>query len=124
MTNSERVFNMQGKRVDRIAELIKQELASVLSQEARDPRIGFITITEVKMSDDLKYARVFYSMLGNESSKEETARGLAKAAGFLQHDIASKLNLRFTPHLSFVLDPSLDEGMKIDKIIRKIHEQE
>lgn len=115
---------MQGKRTDRIAELIKQELASVLSQEARDPRIGFITITEVKLSDDLKYARVFYSVLGDESGKEETAKGLAKASGFLQRDIASKLRLRFTPHLTFALDPSLDEGMKIDKIIRKIHEQE
>lgn len=114
---------MQGKRADRIAELIKQELASALSKEVRDPRLGFITITEVKMSEDLKYARVFYSVFGNESSKEETAIGLAKAVGFLQHDIASKLNLRFTPHLSFILDPSLDEGMKIDKIIRKIHEQ-
>ena len=115
---------MQGKRANRIGELIKQELALVLSKEARDPRIGFITITEVKVSDDLKYARVFYSVLGNESTKEETAKGLAQAAGFLQRDIASKLNLRFTPHLSFTLDPSLDEGLKIDTIIRKIHEKE
>lgn len=115
---------MQGKRTDRIAELIKQELASVLSKEARDPRIGFITITEVKISDDLKHARVFYSVLGDAATKEETAKGLAKASGFLQRDIASKLNLRFTPRLSFALDASLDEGLKIDTIIRKIHEQE
>ncbi len=114
---------MQGKRIDRIAELIKQELASVLSKETRDPRIGFITITEVKVSDDLKHARVYYSVIGDESTKAETAKGLEKARGFLQHDIATNLNLRFTPHLSFALDPSFDEGMKIDKIIRKIHEE-
>ncbi len=115
---------MQGKRANRVAEIIKQELALALSTQTRDPRIGFITITEVQVSDDLKYARVFYSVLGDQTNREETAKGLAKAAGFLQRDIASKLNLRYTPHLSFALDSSLDEGMKIDTIIRKIHDQE
>lgn len=115
---------MQGKRAERVAHLIKQELGAVITKEIRDPRIGFITITDVNVSDDLKHARVFYSVLGNELTKEETAKGLAKCAGFLQRDLASKLNLRFTPHLSFALDSSLDEGMKIDHIIRKIHEDE
>lgn len=114
---------MQGKRADRVANLIKQELASAFSRQLRDPRIGFVTITDVKVSDDLKYARVFYSVMGDEITKEETAKGLEKAKGYLQHDIAENLKLRFTPHLSFAVDPSLDEGMKIDMIIRKIHEE-
>ena len=115
---------MQGKRTDRIANLIKQELASTLTREIRDPRLGFITVTDVKISDDLKHARVFYSVLGSKVSKEETAKGLEQARGYLQHDIAANLNLRFTPHLTFAEDNSLDEGMKIDTIIRKIHDKE
>ena len=114
---------MQGKRADRIAALVKHELASRLSKGLRNQRIGFVTITDVKMSDDLKYARVFYSVLGAEGTKEETQKGLEEARGFLQHDIAATLDLRFTPHLSFILDESLDEAMKIDGIIRKIHEE-
>lgn len=113
---------MQGKRSERVAALIKQELASVITKELRDPRIGFVTITEVQMSDDLKYAKVFYSTIESEEHKGETQKALEQARGFLQRDIANNLNLRFTPHLSFVMDVSLDEGMKIDGIIRKIHE--
>lgn len=115
---------MQGKRAQRVAALIKQELASMLSQAVRDPRIGFVTVTEVEVSDDLKYARVFYSVLGTEEKREETAKGLEQARGFLQRDLAQTLNLRFTPHLSFAMDSSLEEGIKIDGIIRKIHEEE
>ncbi|OGW86365.1 MAG: ribosome-binding factor A [Omnitrophica bacterium RIFCSPLOWO2_01_FULL_45_10b] len=115
---------MQGKRAERVAALIKHELGSMLAQEVRDPRIGFVTITQVEVSDDLKYAQVFYSVLGEEEKREETAKGLQQARGFLQRDLAKTLNLRFTPHLSFILDSSLEEGIKIDGIIRKIHEKE
>ena len=115
---------MQGKRADRVATLIKHELAAVLARGMRDPRIGFVTITDVKVSDDLKYAQVFYSVLGSDEKKEETQKGLDQARGYLQRDLANTLALRFTPHLSFELDSSLDVGLKIDGIIRKIHEGE
>ena len=72
----------------------------------------------------MKFARVFYSVMGTEEQKSDTARGLEKARGFLQRDLAGKLDLRFTPHLTFILDSSLDEGIKIDGIIKKIHEEE
>ena len=115
---------MQGKRADRVAALIKEELGAILLRGIKDPRIGFVTITDVQVSDDLKYARVFYSVLGDDQKREETAKGLEQARGFLQRDIAHTLKLRFTPHLSFSADSSFDEGMKIDGIIRKIHEEE
>lgn len=115
---------MQGKRADRVAALIKEELGAILLRGIKDPRIGFVTITDVQVSDDLKYARVFYSVLGDDDQKDETAKGLEQARGFLQRDIAHTLKLRFTPHLSFSTDSSLDEGMKIDGIIKKIHEEE
>ena len=114
---------MRGKRSERVAALIKHELASVIAQRLRDPRIGFSTITEVQMSDDLKYAKVFYSVLGSNEKKEETQKALDQARGYLQKDLAANLKLRFTPHLTFITDASLDEGMKIDGIIRKIREE-
>ena len=112
---------MQGKRSERIAALIKEELASVLSRGLKDPRIGFVTVTDVQVSDDLKYARVFYTVLGTDDERAETAKGLAQACGFLQRDVAATLKLRFTPRLSFALDVSHEEGIKIDGIIKKIH---
>lgn len=115
---------MQGKRIERISSLIKEELAAVITQKTRDPRIGFVTITHVDVSEDLKFAKVFYSVMGTDEQKQKTAEGLEHSRGFLQQDIAQSLKLRFTPHLIFMLDSSLDEGMKIDKIIRKIHEQD
>lgn len=114
---------MQTKRAERIRALVKEELASFISKGLRDPRIGFVTITDVQMSDDLKYAKVFYSVLGTVEKKEETQKALEQARGLLQRHIADNLKLRFTPRLSFVIDHSLDEGMKIDGIIRKIHEE-
>ncbi|MBI4367920.1 MAG: 30S ribosome-binding factor RbfA [Candidatus Omnitrophica bacterium] len=107
-----------------MATLIKHELASVFARGLRDPRIGFVTVTDVQVSDDLKHARVFYSVLGTEEKKAETAEGLEQARGFLQRDLAHNLKLRFTPRLSFCQDASLEEGMKIDGIIKKIHEEQ
>mgnify|MGYP000998580100 CR=1 FL=1 len=115
---------MQGKRIERINELIKEELAAAITQKVRDPRIGFVTVTHVEVTEDLKYAKVFYSVLGSDEQKQKTAEGLEHSRGFLQKDIAKTLQLRSTPHLLFAMDPSLDEGMKIDNIIRKIHEED
>ena len=114
---------MQGKRTERIAALVKHKIASAITRDLKDPRIGFVTITDVYMSDDLKHARVFYSVMGAVEKIEETQNALYQARGFLQRDLAKTLNLRFTPQLSFIRDSSLDEGMKIDGIIRKIHEE-
>jgi ribosome-binding factor A len=114
---------MQGKRADRVAVLVKHELAMLFTGGTiRDPRVHFVTITDVKMTDDLKSARVFYTVLGTAAEKEETAQGLEQARGFLQRDIARNLNLRFTPQLSFELDSSLEEGTKIEGIIKKINQ--
>ncbi|OGX06229.1 MAG: ribosome-binding factor A [Omnitrophica bacterium RIFCSPLOWO2_12_FULL_50_11] len=115
---------MQGKRAERVATLIKHELAEAISRRIRDPRVGFVTVTDVRVSEDLKYARVFYSVMGNEAEKQGTAEGLERARGFFQREIAKALKLRFTPHLAFSRDDSIDEGLKVDTIIRKIHEED
>lgn len=115
---------MQGKRAERVATLIKHELAEAITKRIRDPRVGFVTVTDVKMTEDLKQARVFYSVLGHEAEKQETAKALERARGFFQREIAKAIKLRFTPRLVFSQDDSIEQGLKVDTIIRTIHEED
>lgn len=111
------------RRTERIASLIQTELSEVVLKKLKDPRIGFITLTGVDMTPDLKLARVYYSVLGKEKEKGQTQQALERAAGFLQHEIAEALKLRFTPKLTFHLDESLDEGMRIERILNELHHE-
>ena len=111
------------RRTERITSLIQTELSEVVLKKLKDPRIGFVTLTGVDVTPDLKFAQVYYSVLGKENEKKETQRALERASGFLQHEIAEALKLRFTPKLSFHLDESLEEGMRIERILKEIHRE-
>ena len=113
---------MQGKRTDRVAELIRAELGRIILQ-LRDPRVGFVTITRVELSADLHYAKVFYSVIGNQAKRGETQEALRHARGFLQKDLAQELNLRYTPHLDFYYDQSLDHSLEIGGILKEIERE-
>ncbi|PIQ86369.1 MAG: ribosome-binding factor A [Candidatus Omnitrophica bacterium CG11_big_fil_rev_8_21_14_0_20_45_26] len=125
---------MQGKREDRISELIRLELGKVMATRLRDPRIGFVTITRVEVSPDMQHAKVFYSVMTNVkqgentshqvSEREQTQTALEHARGFLQREIATTVNLRYTPHLDFYYDESLNHSLEIDQILKKIHQEE
>ena len=125
---------MQGKRVDRVAELVRHELGSAIVSRLRDPRVGFVTITRVELSADLHYAKVFYSVLADSSGKpaarpidqvrKETHDALAHARGFLQKDLAEVLNLRYTPHLDFVLDDSIEQSIDMNELIKEVNKEE
>lgn len=108
------------RRIERIASLIQTELSEVVLRKLKDPRIGFVTLTGVEVTPDLKLARVYYSVLGQQKEKEDTQHALERAAGFLQHEIADALKLRFTPKLTFHLDESLEEGMRIEGILKEL----
>ena len=114
---------MQGKRVDRVSELIRNELGQAIVSRLRDPRVGFVTITHVDVSADLHYAKVFYSVIGDETKRKETHEALSHARGFLQKDLAQTLNLRYTPHLDFYLDDSLDHSMEINQILTELDKE-
>lgn len=103
-----------------MASLIQAELSELVLRKLKDPRIGFVTITGVDVTPDLKSARVYYSVLGGEKEGGKTQKALEHSAGFLQHGIAGALKLRFTPKLSFHTDPSLQEGEKIERILQKL----
>ena len=111
---------MQGKRLDRVGHLIQMELGQLILHRTKDPRIGFVTITNVSVAPDIRSARVFYSVMGNEKAKRDCQKALEKAAGFFQREIAAAIELRYTPKLTFTLDESIARGMEIDQILRNL----
>ena len=105
-------------RTRRIAEQIQRELADVIRTGLKDPRVtGFITITDVEVSQDQSHAKVFFTILGDESKVEETAQGLKRAAGFLRTQLAQRMQLRTVPTLDFKYDASVERGMKLSRLI-------
>jgi ribosome-binding factor A len=105
-------------RTRRIAEQIQRELAEVIRTGLKDPRVsGFITITDVEVSQDQSHAKVFFTILGDESKVDETTQGLKRAAGFLRTQLAQRMQLRTVPTLDFKYDASVERGMKLSRLI-------
>jgi ribosome-binding factor A len=112
-------------RPARVASELQRALGALIGRGLKDPRItGFVTVTGAKMSPDLKEATAYVSVHGEEKVRKETMAGLAAAAGFLQREVARNLGLRYVPHLRFVYDPSVEEGDKIERLLREVKAKE
>jgi ribosome-binding factor A len=111
---------MSSRRQRQVAELLHEELSRLIQHETRDPRLGFVTITGVDVSPDLRLARVYVTVLGDKSDAQETLKGLVSAAGYFRHMLGEALSLRFIPELNFKIDASLEYGMRIDKLLDSI----
>lgn len=107
---------MSQLRIQRVAELIKETLGDI-ALRAKDPRIGFFTITNVKVSPDFDVARVFVSIYGDESAHKDTLDGLQSASGFFRKELSNKIRLRRIPKIIFQFDPGIEKGVEIIKII-------
>jgi ribosome-binding factor A len=101
----------------RVDEAVRSVVGDAVSGEISDPRLGFVTVTGVETSPDLRHARVFVSVLGDETERQETLDALTSAHGRLQHSIATQLRLKHTPELEFIYDESIDRGIRIDEIL-------
>jgi ribosome-binding factor A len=110
----------QGSRPDRVGEQIRGELALLLARDVRDPGIGFITLTRVQVTPDLQQARVYYTALGDETSRRNTERALGRAAPFLRRQIGSRLRLKRTPELTFLYDESIAGQDRIEQLLHDI----
>jgi ribosome-binding factor A len=111
---------VEDKRVDRISHLIKREVADMLRREVKDPRIGMVSITEVKLSKDLRYAHIYYSVIGEEKAVSDSTMGLKRATGFIQRQLGHRLSLRYAPIIDFRFDSSLEQGSRMEKIIHDL----
>src|SRR5881398_3453256 len=103
--------------------MVQQLLAERFARGMRDPRIGLVTITGVKMSPDLREARVYWTVHGDAEQRKHTAKGLENARGFLRREIGAELKLRLTPTLHFTYDEAIDRGERIEQLIRQVHEE-
>jgi ribosome-binding factor A len=111
----------QGSRPSRVADQLRAELAQLLARDVHDPGIGFVTLTRVHLSPDLQMARVFYTTLGDETRRRDTARALDRAASFMRRQIGSRLRLRRVPELKFIYDDSIAGQDRIEQILTEIH---
>jgi ribosome-binding factor A len=113
----------QGYRPDRVGEEIRDVLSEMLSRgDIHDPGIGFITLTRVAVSPDLQQARVFYTSLGDDEARKETAKALTRAMPYMRRQIGSRLRLRRVPELDFRFDRSVENQDRVERIIRDLHE--
>ena len=111
-------------RMRRVDESVRAVLSDAITKDLKDPRIGFVTVTGVKTSPDLRHARVYVSVLGEEPVREATLDGLRSAHGFLQSRLAGELTLKRTPALSFEYDESIDRGMRISELLDSASEDD
>ena len=113
------------RRTERVQEAVRRVVSEVLQRELRDPRIaGFITITKVEVTSDLRLAKIFYSVLGDEKKKKLISKGLKSAKNFVKKHVGNELNLRYTPDIMFKVDKKLEYSARIDKVLYKIRKEE
>jgi len=108
-------------RATRVADQIRMEVANILARKIKDPRIQFVTVTDVTMTADLKIARVYVTALDQEHFEQQTRPGLKSAVGFIRTEVGRRLNLRYTPELVFFRDTSAEYGNRIEKILDSLH---
>lgn len=123
MCLSKEVITMSNLRANRVAEQMKKELGEILTRKIKDPRVGFVTVTDVEVTGDLQQATVYISVLGDDAKKQDTLLGLAKAKGFIRSEIGNRIRLRKTPEITFEFDEALEYGNRIETILRDINKQ-
>ena len=108
------------RREDQLSGVITRELSDLIRTRMKDPRIGFASITGVELSHDLRYAKVFVSVLGSSEERRETMRGLGSATGFLRHELAQRLTIRHVPEIAFHLDESIARGARVLDLLKQV----
>jgi ribosome-binding factor A len=114
---------MGSRRQRQVAELLHEEISQLIQFNTQDPRLGFVTVTGVDVTPDLRQARVFVTTLGDEVDGRATIEGLTSAAGYFRHELGRLLSLRYVPHLTFELDTSLKHGLRIESLLNQIKEE-
>lgn len=115
------VNKMAELRANRVAEQMKKELSDILTRKIKDPRVGFVTVTDVEVTGDLQQAKVYISVLGDDKKRQDTLMGLAKAKGFIRSEIGSRIRLRKTPELTFEFDEAYEYGNRIESILKDLN---
>ena len=114
---------MSSRRAKRVGELMKKEISDLIQRGIKDPRVGFVTVTEVEVTDDLSYARIFISVYGEDKEKSETLESLRRASGFIRSQLSKRIRLHHFPELKFLWDNSFEQGEKITRLLEEIENE-
>jgi ribosome-binding factor A len=112
---------MAGHRSERVAQEIRDEVAVMIGRELKDPRIGFVTVTRVDLTPDLRYARVYVSVLGDKEQQKKTLAGLKQATGFVRREIGKRLRMRLTPEVQFLYDKGIDATDRVARLLDEVN---
>ncbi len=115
---------MMSQRLQRVAEEIKKEIGRIIHDDLNDPRIGFVTVTKVNLSADLRFAKIYFSLLGTKKQLRDTQVGLANSCGFVRKLLAQRIRLRYTPELVFKLDEGVEYSIRVSEVLEKIKNKE
>lgn len=115
---------MEGKRSEKVADLIQKEISEMLVKTIKDPRIGFVTITRVTVSEDYRSAKVYFSVLGTREERERSMEGLKSAKGYVRKELGRRIRLRYTPEIIFRFDPSIEYAIHIGEVMRRLKGEE
>ena len=111
-------------RMEKVQELMKQEISKIILQDLKDPRIGFVTVTAVDVSSDLRNAKIYVSLMGSEQQIADCWRGLQSSLGFLRREVGHRVRLRYTPALTLALDKSVDYSVHIQELLQQFKKDE
>jgi len=112
---------MEGKRSEKVADLIQKEISQMLVKSIKDPRIGFVTITRVSVSEDCRFAKIYFSVAGTLEERERSIKGLESAKGYVRKELGRRIRLRYTPDIVFQFDPSIEYAIHMEELIQSIH---
>ena len=112
---------MEGKRSEKVADLIQKEISQMLVKSVKDPRIGFVTITRVSVSEDCRFAKIYFSVAGSLEERERSMKGLESATGYVRKELGRCIRLRYTPEILFQFDPSIEYAIHMEELIQSIH---
>ena len=115
---------MSNMRAERVGEQMKQEIMDIVYNKVKDPRVGFLTITDVELTNDLSHAKVYLTVLGSNKEIDNTFKALEKAKGFIKSELGSRMRLRIIPDLTFEYDKSIEYGNKIERMIQDLHKED
>jgi ribosome-binding factor A len=115
---------MEGKRSEKVADLIQKEISEMLLRTVKDPRIGFVTITRVSVSEDYRSAKVYFSVPGSLEERQRSMEGLNSAKGYHRKELGRRIRLRYTPEVFFKFDPSIEYSIHIEEVFRHLRGEE
>lgn len=110
--------SMAGQRIERLQEQIKKEVSAII-RTLKDPGVGFVSVTGVELTGDMRHAKVFVSVFGDAAEKEATLAALVRARGYVRSEVGQRVRMRFTPEIHFVLDGSIERGARIDQLLKQ-----